>query len=112
MSHAVFDSSETLSAAPPSNRPTWSGLLQLSLVGIPVKAYPAVRTTEAGHFHLLHADCGQRIRYAKQCPIHGTVDSAAIVRGFAYAPDRHVVLDPAELDALRPPRDRALRLER
>ena len=66
MSH--FDSSETLSAAPPSHRPTWSGLLQLSLVGIPVKAYPAVRTTEAGHFHLLHADCGQRIRYAKQCP--------------------------------------------
>ena len=110
MSHV--DSSETLSAAPPSNRPTWSGLLQLSLVGIPVKAYPAVRTTEAGHFHLLHADCGQRIRYAKQCPIHGAVDSAAIVRGFAYAPDRHVVLDPAELDALRPPRDRALRLER
>ena len=110
MSH--FDSSETLSAAPPSNRPTWSGLLQLSLVGIPVKAYPAVRTTEAGHFHMLHADCGQRIRYAKQCPLHGTVDTAAIVRGFAYAPDRHVVLDPAELDALRPPRDRALRLER
>ena len=110
MSHV--DSSETLSAAPPSNRPTWSGLLQLSLVGIPVKAYPAVRTTEAGHFHLLHADCGQRIRYAKQCPLHGTIDSAAIVRGFAYAPDRHVVLDPAELDALRPPRDRALRLER
>src|SRR5215831_19906720 len=105
MSHAVFGSSETLSAAPPSNRPTWSGLLQLSLVGIPVKAYPAVRTTEAGHFHLLHADCGQRIRYAKQCPLHGTVDSAAIVKGYEYGPGRHVIAQPDELDALRPVQD-------
>jgi DNA end-binding protein Ku len=114
MTHATCESLEPLSAygAPPSNRPTWSGLLQLSLVGVPVKAYPAVRTSEASHFHLLHADCGQRIRYAKHCPVHGTVDAAAIVRGFAYAPDRHVVLDPAELDALRPARDRGLRLER
>jgi DNA end-binding protein Ku len=114
MTHATCESPEPLSshAAPPSNRPTWSGLLQLSLVGVPVKAYSAVRTSEANHFHLLHADCGQRIRYAKHCPVHGSVDAAAIVRGFAYAPDRHVVLDPAELDAVRPARDRALRLER
>ena len=113
MINAVLESSESLSdqAAPASNRPTWSGLLQLSLVGIPVKAYPAVRTNEACHFHLLHADCGERIRYAKHCPIHGAVDAAAIVRGFAYAPGRHVVLAPAELDALRPSRDRGLRLE-
>ena len=27
----------------PSGRPSWSGLLQLNLVGIPLKAYPAVR---------------------------------------------------------------------
>lgn len=114
MMHATCESPEPLAAhgAPPSNRPTWSGLLQLSLVGVPMKAYPAVRTSEASHFHLLHADCGQRIRYARHCPLHGTVDATAIVRGFAYAPDRHVVLDPAELDALRPARDRALRLER
>ena len=113
MINAVNQSSESLSdqAAPASNRPTWSGLLQLSLVGIPVKAYPAVRTNEACHFHLLHADCGERIRYAKHCPVHGAVDAAAIVRGFAYAPGRHVVLAPEELDALRPSRDRALCLE-
>jgi predicted signal transduction protein with EAL and GGDEF domain len=28
-------------------------------------------------------------REIKQCPVHGPVDAAAIVRGFAYAPDRH-----------------------
>ena len=31
----------------PYGRPSWSGLLQFSLVGIPLKAYPAVRTRDA-----------------------------------------------------------------
>jgi DNA end-binding protein Ku len=100
-------------AGPPGGgRPSWSGLLQLSLVGIPLKAYPAVRSREASHFHQFHADCGQRIRYAKQCPVHGGVDGAAIVRGYEYGPGRHVLLEPEELDPLRPAQDRALRLER
>jgi hypothetical protein len=31
-------------------RPSWSGLLQLSLVTIPVKAYPATCTSHKVHF--------------------------------------------------------------
>src|SRR5215471_17816756 len=96
----------------PYGRPSWSGLLQFSLVGIPLRAYPAVRTRDVPSAHLLHADCGQRIRYAKQCPVHGTVDGAAIVRGYEYGPGRHVIAQPDELDALRPVQDKALRLER
>jgi DNA end-binding protein Ku len=99
-------------AAAPYGRPSWSGLLQFSLVGIPLKAYPAVRTRDVPSGHLLHADCGQRVRYAKHCPIHGPVDSAAIVRGYEHGPDRHVVVAPEELDQLRPAQDKALRLER
>ena len=97
---------------PAATRPSWSGLLQLSLVGVPIKAYPAVRTREVSHFHQLHANCGQRIRYAKQCPIHGPVDAAAIVKGYEYGPSQHLVLEPEDLDPLRPAQDRALRLER
>jgi DNA end-binding protein Ku len=99
-------------APPGATRPSWSGLLQLSLVGIPLKAYPAVRTREITHFHQLHANCGQRIRYAKQCPLHGSVDAAAIVKGYEYGPEQHLVLEPEDLDPLRPAQDRALRLER
>src|SRR5712691_8250085 len=62
--------------------------------------------------HLLHADCGQRLRYAKHCPCHGPVDAAAVTRGYEYAPGQHVVVEPDELDQLRPARDRALRLDR
>jgi DNA end-binding protein Ku len=60
----------------------------------------------------LHADCGQRLRYAKHCPVHGPVDNAAIVRGYEYGPSQHVVVEPDELDQLRPAQDKALRLER
>jgi DNA end-binding protein Ku len=96
----------------PLGRPSWSGLVQLSLVSIPVKAYAAVRTRDSTPCHFFHADCGQRIRYAKHCPVHGEVDPATIVRGVACGPGQHVVLEAAELDALLPVPDRALRLER
>jgi len=39
------------------------------------------------------------------------VDAAVIVRGYAYAPDQHVVVEPEELDKLRPAQDKALLLE-
>ena len=108
------DTADTLpfTGLTPYGRPSWSGLLQFSLVGIPLKAFPAVRTRDVPSAHLLHADCGQRLRYAKQCPVHGTVDNAAIVRGYEYGPGRHVIAQPDELDALRPLQDKALRLER
>jgi DNA end-binding protein Ku len=101
----------TLAAPPPRGRPSWSGLLRLSLVGVPIKAYAAVSSTSTSHFHLLHADCGQRIHYAKCCPQHGAVEGDAIVRGYEYAPDQYVVVEPEELHQLRPARDKALILE-
>jgi DNA end-binding protein Ku len=106
-----FPGGTTSTTAPPG-RPSWSGLLQFSLVGIPLKAYPAVRSRDVPTCHQLHAGCGQRLRYAKHCPAHGRVDAAAIVRGYEYGPGQHVVVEPEELDRLRPAKDHALRLER
>jgi len=97
--------------APARGRPSWSGLLRLSLVSVPVKAYPAVSSTATSPFHLLHAACGQRIRYAKNCPQHGAVEGDAIVRGYEYARDQFVVIEAEELNRLRPVKDRALILE-
>src|SRR5262249_51858974 len=93
-------------------RASWSGVLQLSLVAIPIKAYAAAHTGHKVHFNQLHAGCGQRIRYQKHCPVHGQVQAGAIVSGYAYAPDHYVVIDQAELEPLRPPQQRALCLER
>ena len=96
----------------PGSSPSWSGLLQFNLVNARSRPTPAVASCEISHFHRVHADCGQRIRHAKHCPVHGQVDAAAIVKGYEYGRDQHVVIDPDELDALRPAQDRALRLER
>jgi DNA end-binding protein Ku len=98
-------------AAAPRGRPSWSGLLRISLVAVPVRAYPAVSSTSASHFHFLHADCGQRITYHKHCPRHGTVSADAIVRGYEHASDQYVIVEPQELEKLRPARDKALVLE-
>jgi DNA end-binding protein Ku len=102
----------TLPASAPPGRPSWSGILRISLVAIPIKAYPTISSSSRGpQAHLLHADCGQRIAYHKHCRHHGPVPSEAIVKGYEYAPDRYVIVEPQELDHLRPARDKALLLE-
>jgi Ku70/Ku80 beta-barrel domain len=98
-------------APAPRGRPSWSGLLRISLVSVPVKAYPAVRSAVAAPFHFLHAECGQRLRYAKHCPQHGAVPADAIARGYEYAPHHHVIMEAEELEQFRPARDKALVLE-
>jgi DNA end-binding protein Ku len=95
----------------PRGRPSWSGLLRISLVSVPVKAYPVVRSAPPSPFHFLHADCGQRIRYEKHCPQHGVVPAQAIVRGYEYTPDHYVIMEAEELEQLRPARDHALIVE-
>jgi DNA end-binding protein Ku len=99
-------------ATSPRGRASWSGLLKLSLVAVPVKAYPATATSQEIHLNQLHAGCGQRIRHEKCCPVHGKVDAGAIASGYQYAPDQYVVVDEADLDKLRPAKDRALSIER
>lgn len=108
--HGNSDNSTVRAASVPS-RASWTGLLRLSLVAVPVKAYPAVSTAETVRFHQLHADCGQRIRYQKHCPVHGQVPTEAIVRGHEYAPGQYVVVEASELEKLRPPKDKGLVLE-
>jgi DNA end-binding protein Ku len=92
-------------------RPSWSGLLHVGLLAIPVKAYPAIVSAPELPAHLLHAGCGQRLRYDKCCPRHGKLDAAAIVKGYEHAPGQFLVLDEEELEHLRPARDRALALD-
>ena len=98
-----------------TQRSSWKAFLRLSLVWVPVKAYPVAVSGDhpAGgarrpQFHQLHAECGCRIRHQKQCPRHGDVSADSIVSGYQYARDQYVVIDPAELDKLHSEDDRAI----
>jgi DNA end-binding protein Ku len=94
-----------------SLRHSWKGFLKLSLVTIPVKAYPAAVSGGDIHLNQLHADCKSRIQYKKICPVHGDITSQDIVSGFEYAKGQFVLVDTDELDKLRTESDKAIQID-
>lgn len=82
-------------------RSSFKGFLRLSLVSVPVKGYTANQTGAEIHLNQLHAECNQRIRYKKVCPVHGEVAQEEIVSGYEESKDQYVVIDPEEVQALR-----------
>ena len=93
-------------------RSVWKGFIQFSLVSVPVKAYTA--TTSGGgkvSLNQLHRECHSRIKYQKVCPTHGEVPADQIVSGYEFANGQYVVIDPDELDKLRSPAEKAVRIQ-
>jgi DNA end-binding protein Ku len=94
-----------------SMRHSWKGFLKLSLVTVPVKAYPVAVSGAEIHLNQLHSCCKSRIKYKKTCPLHGEVASSDIVSGYEFATDQYVVVDPDELDQLRTESDKAIQID-
>jgi DNA end-binding protein Ku len=94
-----------------SMRYSWKGFVKLSLVTIPVKAYPVAVSGSEVHLHQLHAACKSRVKYQKTCPLHGALTQSDIVCGYEYAKERYVVVDPDELDKLRTESDKAIQID-
>jgi DNA end-binding protein Ku len=94
-------------------RPSWKGYIRVSLVSIPVEGYTASASgTSQVALNQLHADCGERIRYKKTCPVHGEVPNNEIVMGYQYEKDRYAVIDPDEIEELRSEADRSINVDR
>lgn len=93
-------------------RPSWEGFLTFNLISIPVKAYSAA-VSGGGKigFHLLHAKCGERIRYKKVCPIHGEVSNEEIVSGYEYAKGEYVTVPAGEKAKLKAEDDKAIAID-
>ena len=83
-------------------RPTWSGSIQISLVSITVKIFPATNPGRQVEFHQIDRQTHKRVHH-QNIDEKGEVDKADIVKGFEYARDRYVEIDPDELKALRLP---------
>lgn len=93
-------------------RSSWKGYLKLSLVAIPVKAYNATSDSNSIRLNQLHEECHSRIRYQKTCPIHGEVSNDEIVSGYEYSKGQYVVIDPAEIEKLRPKGDKSIEIDK
>ncbi len=92
-------------------RSIWSGAVSFGLVSVPVKLYSAV-SPKTVRFHQLHAADGVRIQQRRVCPADGEeVAYEDIVKGYEIAPDRYVVVEPGELDALAPRKTRTIDIE-
>jgi DNA end-binding protein Ku len=92
-------------------RAVWSGAISFGLVNVPVKAYTAVRDHRV-HFHQLEKDSGARIRYEKVSEKSGDeVTQDDIVLGYDLGRGQSVVVDPDELEQLRPRATRTIDVE-
>ena len=83
-------------------RSIWTGTISFGLVTVPVKMYSAV-SRKTVRFHQLNKATGSRIAMKRTDPSTGDeVDYADIVKGYELSPDRYVIVEPHELEALDP----------
>src|SRR5439155_7401876 len=92
-------------------RSIWTGAISFGLVTVPVKLYSAVNRKTV-RFHQLSGKTGVRIAQKRVDPQSGAeVPYEDIVKGFELAPDRYVVVEPAELDTLQPKKTKTIEIE-
>src|SRR3954452_16223681 len=92
-------------------RSIWRGAISFGLVNVPVKLYSAV-SKKSVRFNQLHATDHARINMKRVCSVEGEeVPFDQIVKGYEISPDRYVVIEPAELEALDPKKTRTIDIE-
>lgn len=92
-------------------RAIWNGAVSFGLVNIPIKLVTAVNRKNVSFREIRRTD-SSRIRHRKVASADGEeVSQDEIVKGYEIAPDRYVVVDPAELKALDPKASRTIEIE-
>ena len=92
-------------------RAIWNGSISFGLVNIPIKLYNAVSRKNVS-FHQIDADSGARIKMQRVSSKTGEeVPYERIVKGYELSPDRYVLVEPQELDALDPESSHSIDIE-
>jgi DNA end-binding protein Ku len=92
-------------------RAIWSGAISFGLVNVPVKLYTAT-SPKTVRFHQLSAKTGARIKQKRVDASTGEeVPFEDIVKGYELSPDRYVMIEPEELEALDPQATRTIDIE-
>jgi DNA end-binding protein Ku len=91
-------------------RSIWSGTISFGLVSIPVNLYAATQDKDIS-FHILHEECGNRLKQVRWCPYHErAVEWNEVARGYEYAEDEYVVLTDEDFDKLPLPSKHTIEL--
>src|SRR3954469_15054401 len=92
-------------------RSIWTGAISFGLVTVPVKLYSAVQRKSV-RFHQLSGKTGVRIQMKRVDPTTGDeVAYEDIVKGYELTPDRYVLIEPGELEALDPKKTKSIEIE-
>jgi DNA end-binding protein Ku len=92
-------------------RSIWTGAISFGLVTVPVKMYSAV-SRKTVRFHQLNGKTGVRIQQKRVDPSTGDeVRYEDIVKGYELTPDRYVLIEPGELEALDPKKTKSIEIE-
>jgi DNA end-binding protein Ku len=86
-----------------ATRFTWRGLFRLSLITVPIRAFPATKADSDVSFHQFHRKCKTRIQLRKWCPhCEEPVDTDDLVKGYETAKGKYVFVEDEEVKRLRP----------
>src|SRR5688572_7507303 len=81
-------------------RSIWNGTISFGMVSIPVRLSSATQEKDIS-FHMIHKDCGSRIKLVKMCPVHEKpVERDEIQRGYEYAKGHHVIMEEGDFEKL------------
>src|SRR5262245_20096920 len=84
-------------------RATWTGMLRLSLVTIPIRVFPASSPGSDISFRQLHKKCHTPIQLKKWCPVcDEELGPGDIVRGYEVEKGHFVQIGDEELKATKP----------
>lgn len=82
-------------------RAYWKGQLRLALVSIPVEIFAATKSGAAISFRQIHEPSGKPIKYEKTATGIGRVDTDDIVKGYEISKGNYVLLEDAEIEAVK-----------
>jgi len=89
----------------------WTGAISFGMVSVPVKLYSALNRKNV-RFHQLSGKTGVRVAQKRIDPQTGEeVPYEDVVKGYEIAPDRYVVIEPGELEALEPKKTKTIEIE-
>jgi DNA end-binding protein Ku len=92
-------------------RAIWTGTISFGLVTVPVKMYAAVQPKTV-RFNQLDAENHSRIQQKRVNAQTGEeVPYERLVKGYEISPDRYVVIEPGELEAIEPKKTKTIEIE-
>jgi DNA end-binding protein Ku len=93
-------------------RPSWKGYLKLSLVSCGVALYNASSSSERVSFNTLNRKTGNRLKQSLVDSVSGEpVDTADRVKGYQVAKGQYIMVEDADLEALRIESTKTLEIE-